>query len=234
MIFLKRWQTLECQNWVRPWGQKLDPLAGPFLVTFDEFLYTFLKACLNLGTFLGPFFGPTGERDFGSGCVQKKEFFWKIVQFFFEKMVDWARPGDQKLGSSAGPVWVTFCRSVFGCAGVCFVGPGRRTIFSHISRVENHIAASPRIVCDKKFLRNGSAGQGLNLTPHGCSFLNLSRFSVRDAVTKPSQLDQGNAPSFMTKQGHKKRSIEADTSDPQSQKLKNTQTCLFSVTKIWK
>ena len=129
------------------------------------------------------------------------------------------------MGPSAGPVWVTFCVSVLGCAGVCFVGPGHRTIFSHISRVQNHIAASPRIVRDKKFLRNGCAGQGLNLTPHGCSFLNLSRFSVRDAVTKPSQLDQGNAPSFMTKQGHKKRSIEADTSDPQNKKLKNTQTC---------
>ena len=154
----------------------------------------------------------------------KEGVFLKNCAFFFEKMVDWARPGDQKLGSSAGPVWVTFCRSVFGCAGVCFVGPGRRTIFSHISRVENHIAASPRIVCDKKFLRNGSAGQGLNLTPHGCSFLNPSRFSVRDAVTKPSQLDQGNAPSFMTKQGHKKKHRSRNTSDPQNKKLKNKHT----------
>ena len=69
-------------------GSKSDPSAGPFLVTFRGFLYTFLKACLNSGTFLGPFFDPTGEPDFGFGCVQKKQDFLKKRAFFFEKMVD--------------------------------------------------------------------------------------------------------------------------------------------------
>ena len=68
-----------------PLGSKLDPSAGPFLVTFGGLLYTFLKACLNLGTFLSPFFGPTGDLDFGFGCVQKNEFFEKLCNFFRKK-----------------------------------------------------------------------------------------------------------------------------------------------------
>ena len=71
-----------------PLGSKLDPSAGPFLVTFGGLLYTFLKACLNLGTFLSPFFGPTGDLDFGFGCVQKNEFFEKLCNFLSKKMID--------------------------------------------------------------------------------------------------------------------------------------------------
>ncbi len=66
-------------------GSKSDPSAGSFLVTFRGFLYTFLKACLNSGTFLGPFFGPTGEPDFGFGCVQKKTRFFEKMCIFFSK-----------------------------------------------------------------------------------------------------------------------------------------------------
>ena len=71
-----------------PLGSKLGPSAGPFLVTFGGFLYTFLKACLNSGPVLSSFFGPTGELDFGRGCVQKNRLFLKNCAVFFEKMVD--------------------------------------------------------------------------------------------------------------------------------------------------
>ena len=117
-------------------GSKSDPSAGPFLVTFRGFLYTFLKACLNSGTFLGPFFDPTGEPDFGFGCVQKNKIFWKNV-FFFWKNGWLGAPWGPKIRFTSGANLSHVLHVSFeSCRRVLYRVPGRGRFWSRLQGPE--------------------------------------------------------------------------------------------------
>ena len=118
-------------------GSKSDPSAGPFLVTFRGFLYTFLKACLNSGTFLGPFFGPTGEPDFGFGCVQKKQDFLKKCAFFFRKNGWLGAPWGPKIRFTSGANLSHVLHVSFeSCRRVLYRVPGRGRFWSRLQGPE--------------------------------------------------------------------------------------------------
>ena len=122
-------------------------------------------------------------------CPKKQDFF-KRYAFSFEKMVDYARPGDQKLSSSGGPIWVTFRMSVLNPAGGDSIGFGGGAVFGPLCRVGNQNKVPSRIVRDKKIFKKMTCQGGANLVPQRAPFSTLSQFSTQNAFAKPPQLHQ--------------------------------------------
>ena len=83
-----------------PSGSKSEPSAGHV----SWITIYFLIGVPELGHLFGFIFLVPPESLILDLGVSKKQDFFKKCAFSFEKMVDYARPGDQKLSSSGGPI----------------------------------------------------------------------------------------------------------------------------------
>ena len=202
-----------------PLGSKSDPSAGH--VSWIS-IY-FLIGVPEVGYVFGFIFWFHRRAWFWIWVCSKKQDFFKKCAFSFEKMVDYARPGDQKLSSSGGLIWVTFRMSVLNPARGYSIGFGRGAVFGPRCRVRNQNKIPSRIVRDKKNVKKMKCQGGPNLVPQGAPFSNLSQFFMQNAFAKPPQLHQDNWNISSRKASQKNKYQSRHTSDPQNEEHKETQ-----------